>query len=157
MYVPDLIRIKRDGGELADEQLRDLVAGIADGTGTDAQVGARAMAIGLRGMTAAERIALTGAVRGSGDVLDWSDAGLPGPALDKHSTGGVGDKVSLLLAPVVAACGGAVPMISGRGLGHTGGTLDKLEAIPGYNTAPEPDRFRRAEERSVGKEGTRRT
>ena len=83
-------------------------------------------------------------MRDSGDVLDWSDAGLPGPALDKHSTGGVGDKVSLLLAPVVAACGGAVPMISGRGLGHTGGTLDKLEAIPGYDTAPDPDRFRGA-------------
>jgi thymidine phosphorylase len=144
MYVPDLIRIKRDGGELTEEQLRDLVTGIADGTVSDAQVGALAMAIVLRGMTAAERIALTGAMRDSGDVLDWSDAGLPGPALDKHSTGGVGDKVSLLLAPVVAACGGAVPMISGRGLGHTGGTLDKLEAIPGYDTAPEPDRFRGA-------------
>ena len=89
-------------------------------------------------MTAAERVALTGAMTRSGDVLDWSDAGLPGPALDKHSTGGVGDKVSLLLAPIVAACGGAVPMISGRGLGHTGGTLDKLESIPGYDTAPDP-------------------
>jgi thymidine phosphorylase len=144
MYVPDLIRVKRDGGELTEEQLRDLVTGIADGTVSDAQVGALAMAIVLRGMTAAERIALTGAMRDSGDVLDWSDAGLPGPALDKHSTGGVGDKVSLLLAPVVAACGGAVPMISGRGLGHTGGTLDKLEAIPGYDTAPDPDRFRGA-------------
>jgi thymidine phosphorylase len=102
------------------------------------------MAIVLNGMTAAERIALTGAMRDSGDVLDWSDAGLPGPALDKHSTGGVGDKVSLLLAPIVAACGGAVPMISGRGLGHTGGTLDKLESIPGYNTAPDPAELRRA-------------
>ena len=143
-YVPDLIRIKRDGGELSDEQLRELVQGIADGSVSDAQVGALAMAIVLRGMTPAERIALTGAMRDSGDVLDWSDAGLPGPALDKHSTGGVGDKVSLLLAPIVAACGGAVPMISGRGLGHTGGTLDKLEAIPGYDTAPDPDAFRRA-------------
>ncbi len=144
MYVPDLIRVKRDGGELTDGQLRDLVGGIADGTVSDAQVGALAMAIVLRGMTAAERIALTGAMRDSGDVLDWSHAGLSGPALDKHSTGGVGDKVSLLLAPIVAVCGGAVPMISGRGLGHTGGTLDKLEAIPGYDTAPDPDRFRRA-------------
>ena len=144
MYVPDLIRIKRDGGELSEDQIRALVTGIADGSVSDAQVGALAMAVVLRGMTAAERIALTGAMRDSGDVLDWSDAGLPGPALDKHSTGGVGDKVSLLLAPIVAACGGAVPMISGRGLGHTGGTLDKLESIPGYDTTPEPDAFRRA-------------
>ena len=143
-YVPDLIRIKRDGGELDEEQIRALVTGIADGGVSDAQVGALAMAIVLNGMTAAERIALTGAMRDSGDVLDWSDAGLPGPALDKHSTGGVGDKVSLLLAPIVAACGGAVPMISGRGLGHTGGTLDKLESIPGYDTTPEPDQLRRA-------------
>ena len=101
-YVPDLIRIKRDGGELDEEQVRSLVTGIADGSVSDAQVGALAMAIVLNGMTAAEGIALTGAMRDSGDVLDWSDAGLPGPALDKHSTGGVGDKVSLLLAPIVA-------------------------------------------------------
>ena len=144
MYVPDLIRIKRDGGELSADDIQELVTGIADGSVSDAQVGALAMAIVLNGMTGAERIALTGAMRDSGDVLDWSDADLPGPVLDKHSTGGVGDKVSLLLAPIVAACGGAVPMISGRGLGHTGGTLDKLESIPGYHTAPEPDRFRHA-------------
>jgi thymidine phosphorylase len=143
-YIPDLIRIKRDGGELDKDQVRELVAGIADGAVSDAQVGALAMAIVLNGMSREERITLTGAMRDSGDVLDWSDAGLPGPALDKHSTGGVGDKVSLLLAPIVAACGGAVPMISGRGLGHTGGTLDKLESIPGYNTTPEPDVFRMA-------------
>ncbi len=118
--------------------------GIADGSVSDAQVGALAMAVVLRGMSASERIALTGSMTRSGEVLDWSDAGLPGPALDKHSTGGVGDKVSLLLAPIVAACGGAVPMISGRGLGHTGGTLDKLESIPGYDTAPDPEAFRRA-------------
>jgi thymidine phosphorylase len=117
------------------------VRGIADETVSDAQVGAFAMAVVLRGMTPAERVALTTAMRDSGEVLRW-----PGdrPVLDKHSTGGVGDKVSLLLAPLVAACGGAVPMISGRGLGHTGGTLDKLEAIPGYNTAPEPHRLRAA-------------
>ena len=144
MYVPDLIRIKRDGGELSAEQIGALVTGIADGSVSDAQVGALAMAVVLRGMTAAERIALTGAMRDSGDVLDWSDAGLPGPALDKHSTGGVGDKVSLVLGPIVAACGGAVPMISGRGLGHTGGTLDKLESIPGYDTTPQPEAFRQA-------------
>ena len=136
VLVPELIRTKRDGGELGEEEIRFLVEGIADGSVSDAQVGALAMAVVLRGMNAAERVALTGAMTRSGEVLDWSDAGLPGPALDKHSTGGVGDKVSLLLAPIVA-CGGAVPMISGRGLGHTGGTLDKLESIPGYNTAPD--------------------
>ena len=144
MLVPELIRLKRDGGELSEEQIRFLVDGITDGSVTDAQVGALAMAIVLRGMTAAERVALTGAMTRSGEVLDWSGAGLSGPVLDKHSTGGVGDKVSLLLAPVVAACGGAVPMISGRGLGHTGGTLDKLESIPGYITTPDPGRLRRA-------------
>jgi thymidine phosphorylase len=144
MHVPELIRRKREGHELTEEEVHHLVRGIADGSVSDAQVGALAMAIVLRGMTRAERIALTAAKTRSGEVLDWSDAGLPGPALDKHSTGGVGDKVSLLLAPIVAACGGAVPMISGRGLGHTGGTLDKLEAIPGYDTAPEPAAFRRA-------------
>jgi thymidine phosphorylase len=144
MLVAELIRRKRDGGELSASEIEELVAGIADGSVTDAQVGALAMAIVWRGMTAAERVALTGAMTRSGDVLDWGDAGLPGPVLDKHSTGGVGDKVSLLLAPIVAACGGAVPMISGRGLGHTGGTLDKLEAIPGYDVAPEPERFRAA-------------
>jgi thymidine phosphorylase len=144
MLVPELIRVKRDGGELSEEQVAFLVDGITDGSVTDAQVGALAMAIVLRGMTAAERVALTGAMTRSGDVLDWADAGLGRPVLDKHSTGGVGDKVSLLLAPVVAACGGAVPMISGRGLGHTGGTLDKLESIPGYTTTPDPERFRAA-------------
>ena len=144
MYVPDLIRVKRDGGELSVDQIQELVSGIADGSVSDAQVGALAMAIVLNGMTGAERIVLTGAMRDSGDVLDWSDAGLSGPVLDKHSTGGVGDKASLLVAPIVAACGGAVPMISGRGLGHTGGTLDKLESIPGYDTTPDPERFRLA-------------
>jgi thymidine phosphorylase len=144
VLVPELIRTKRDGGELSEHEIGFLVEGISDGSVSDAQVGALAMAIVLRGMSASERVALTGAMTRSGEVLDWSDAGLPGPVLDKHSTGGVGDKVSLLLAPIVAACGGAVPMISGRGLGHTGGTLDKLEAIPGYDTAPEPEAFRRA-------------
>jgi thymidine phosphorylase len=111
---------------------------------SDAQVGALAMAIVLRGMTAAERVALTIAMRDSGDVLTWDGLQPARPVLDKHSTGGVGDKVSLLLAPMVAACGGVVPMISGRGLGHTGGTLDKLEAIRGYETAPAPERLRAA-------------
>jgi thymidine phosphorylase len=144
VHVAELIRRKRDGGELTDEELAFLVRGIADQSISDAQVGALAMAILLRGMSAEERISLTRHKTRSGDVIDWSDAGLPGPALDKHSTGGVGDKVSLLLAPIVAACGGAVPMISGRGLGHTGGTLDKLDAIPGYDSTPDLERFRQA-------------
>ena len=140
----ELIRRKRDGGELEGHEIEWLVRGITDGWVSDAQVGAFAMAVVLKGMTRDERVALTGAMMRSGEVLDWSDAGLPGPALDKHSTGGVGDKVSLLLGPMIAACGGAVPMISGRGLGHTGGTLDKLESIPGYLTTPAPERLRAA-------------
>ena len=144
MHVAELIRRKRDGGELTDEELGFLVRGIADGTLTDAQVGALAMAILIQGLTPEERIAFTHHKTHSGDVLDWSGVDLPGPALDKHSTGGVGDKVSLLLAPIVAACGGAVPMISGRGLGHTGGTLDKLDSIPGYDSTPDLERFRQA-------------
>jgi thymidine phosphorylase len=142
VLVAELIRRKRDGGELSDEEISSLVSGIADESVTDAQVGALAMAIVWRGMSAAERVALTGAMTRSGDVLDWSDAGLSGPVLDKHSTGGVGDKVSLLLAPILAACGAFVPMISGRGLGHTGGTLDKLESIPGYDVTPSVERLR---------------
>jgi thymidine phosphorylase len=144
MLTAELIRRKRDGGELSADEISSLVSGIADGSVTDAQVGALAMAIFWRGMSAAERVALTGAMTRSGDVLDWSSAGLQGPVLDKHSTGGVGDKVSLLLAPILAACGAAVPMISGRGLGHTGGTLDKLESIPGYDVFLSPDRLRAA-------------
>jgi len=130
----ELIRKKRDGGRLADDELGFLVRGIADGSLADAQVGAFAMAVWLNGLDDAETVALTLAMRDSGAVLAWD---LPGPVLDKHSTGGIGDKVSLVLAPLVAACGGFVPMISGRGLGHTGGTLDKLESIPGYQATPE--------------------
>jgi thymidine phosphorylase len=144
VLTAELIRRKRDGLELSAEEIASLVFGIADGSVTDAQVGALAMAIVWRGMSPAERVALTGAMTRSGDVLDWSDAGLSGPILDKHSTGGVGDKVSLLLAPILAACGAYVPMISGRGLGHTGGTLDKLESIPGYEVTPSIDRLRAA-------------
>lgn len=134
----ELLRRKRDGGTLSEEEIAWLVRGITDGSVSDAQVGALAMAIVINGMTAEERIALTGEMTRSGEVLTWD---LDRPVLDKHSTGGVGDKVSLLLAPIVAACGGAVPMISGRGLGHTGGTLDKLDSIPGYETAPDHERF----------------
>jgi thymidine phosphorylase len=143
MLTAELIRKKRDGGELTPEEITQLVGGITDGSVTDAQVGALAMAIVWRNMTRPELVALTGAMTRSGDVLHWSDAGLDGPVLDKHSTGGVGDKVSLLLAPILAACGAYVPMISGRGLGHTGGTLDKLEAIPGYEVTQETHHFRR--------------
>jgi thymidine phosphorylase len=136
----ELIRRKRDGGRLSDEEIAFIVQGIADGGLSDGQVAAFAMAVFFRDLDDAERIALTGAMTRSGTVLEWDD----GPVLDKHSTGGVGDKVSLLLAPIIAACGGKVPMISGRGLGHTGGTLDKLDSIPGYATAPDLELLRRA-------------
>jgi thymidine phosphorylase len=136
----ELIRDKRDGAPLGEEEIARLVAGIVDGSVSDGQVAAFAMAVYFRGMTRAECAWLTRAMARSGDVLDWADLG--GPILDKHSTGGVGDKVSLILAPLVAAAGGFVPMISGRGLGHTGGTLDKLASIPGYDTAPDVSRFR---------------
>ncbi len=136
----ELIERKRDGLELDADSIGHLVAGIVDGRLCDAQIGALAMAIVLRGMTAAETHALTRAMRDSGRHLTWPD--LPGPVLDKHSTGGVGDCVSLVLAPLIAACGGYVPMISGRGLGHTGGTLDKLAAIPGYRSHPGLDQMR---------------
>jgi thymidine phosphorylase len=134
----ELLRRKRDGRALTDDEIGWLVKGITDGSLSDAQVGALAMAIVINGMQPEERVALTGAMTRSGEVLRWD---LDRPVLDKHSTGGVGDKVSLLLAPIIAACGGAVPMISGRGLGHTGGTLDKLDAIPGYDTAPDRQRL----------------
>jgi thymidine phosphorylase len=136
----ELIRRTRDGQPLTDEEIAFLVAGITDGSLSDGQVAAWAMAVFMRDLTKPERVALTGAMTRSGSVLEWD---LDRPALDKHSTGGVGDKVSLILAPVLAACGAAVPMISGRGLGHTGGTLDKLDSIPGYDTAPDLDTLRR--------------
>jgi thymidine phosphorylase len=140
----ELIRLKRDGGLLSDREIATLVAGITDGSMSEGQVAALAMAIYFRGMTWEECAALTRAMARSGTVLDWSRDALGGPILDKHSTGGIGDTVSLILAPVVAACGGFVPMISGRGLGHTGGTLDKLESIPGYDATPDLPRFRAA-------------
>lgn len=129
----EIIRTKRDGGVHSEAELSALVQGIADQSWADSQVAAWAMAVLLRGLNPQERRGLTRAMAHSGRVLDWSQVpGLHGPILDKHSTGGVGDKVSLIVAPLVAACGGVVPMISGRGLGHTGGTLDKLEALPGF-------------------------
>lgn len=126
-------------GAAAPEDLRALARGIADGSVSDAQCGAFAMAVKLRGLSDAARTALTEGMRDSGDVLAWD---LTGPVVDKHSTGGVGDCISLPLAPALAACGVFVPMVSGRGLGHTGGTLDKLEAIPGYTVDQPEDRFR---------------
>jgi len=140
----ELIRRKRLGGTLTEEEIAALVAGIADGSLADGQIAAFAMAVCFQGMTHAECAALTRAMARSGTVLDWSTADLDGPVLDKHSTGGIGDKVSLILAPLIAACGGFVPMISGRGLGHTGGTLDKLGSIPGYDVMPDAERFRAA-------------
>ncbi len=136
MLPAEVIAIKRDGGALNEAQITHFVSGLVSGAWSDSQAAALAMAVLLRGMDGAETVALTRAMTCSGEVLNWAGAGLSGPVLDKHSTGGVGDKVSLMLAPIVAACGGVVPMISGRGLGHTGGTLDKLEALPGYTTDP---------------------
>ncbi|SMR82386.1 thymidine phosphorylase [Aliiroseovarius halocynthiae] len=135
MLISEVIRKKRDGQTLTHDDIAAMVAGIADGGASDAQVAAFAMAAWLKGLSPDETAALTLAMRDSGDVFQWSD--LPGPVVDKHSTGGVGDNVSLMLAPILAACGAYVPMISGRGLGHTGGTLDKMDAIPGYVSQPD--------------------
>lgn len=140
----ETIRTKRDGGTLAPDELSRIARGLADGSLSDAQAGAFAMAVWLRGMTFAECAAWTRAVRDSGETFDWRGESPPGPILDKHSTGGVGDLVSLALGPMLAACGAWVPMIVGRGLAHTGGTLDKLESIPGYQSRPAPERVRRA-------------
>jgi thymidine phosphorylase len=128
----ELLRRKRLGQVLTTAEIDDFAAGIADGRLDDAQVGAFAMAVCINGMDAAETTALTLAMRDSGQVLDWRAMGFDAPVLDKHSTGGIGDVVTLMLGPMLAACGACVPLLSGRGLGHTGGTLDKLEAIPGY-------------------------
>ncbi|HZI18733.1 MAG TPA: thymidine phosphorylase [Pyrinomonadaceae bacterium] len=140
MRPQDIIRKKRDGEELAPEEVASFVRGVVSGVWADYQASALLMAVYLNGMSAAEQQALTEQMLRSGETLDFS--GVSRPKADKHSTGGVGDKTSLVLAPLVAACGVAVPMISGRGLGHTGGTLDKLEAIPGYRVRLELSEFR---------------
>ena len=140
----EIIRRKRDGHALQEDEIRFFVEGLTRETVTDGQVAALAMAIFFRGASREECVALTLAMRDSGEVMTWRDEHLDGPVIDKHSTGGVGDLVSLVLGPLVAACGGFVPMISGRGLGHTGGTLDKLESIPGYNAMPSSRKFRKA-------------
>jgi len=144
MLAQEIIRHKRDGHALDRAQIDAFVSGLVDASWSEAQAAAMAMAMFLKGMNDAETVALTHAMTRSGEVLDWARAALPGPVLDKHSTGGVGDKVSLALAPIVAACGGFVPMISGRSLGHTGGTLDKLDSIPGYQTAVSTARLHEA-------------
>lgn len=139
MLPQEIIRHKRDGHDLSREEIAAFVAGVTDGAVSEAQAAAFAMAVFFRGMSRNETIGLTLAMRDSGSVLKWHD--IDRPIADKHSTGGVGDNVSLMLAPIAVACGLAVPMISGRGLGHTGGTLDKLQSIPGYDIAPDQERF----------------
>ena len=141
MFPQEIIRKKRNGQKLSSDEISFFIKGVTDGSIADSQTAALTMAIFLNGFDEKETISLTLSMRDSGDVLDWS--GLNGPAVDKHSSGGVGDKVSLMLAPMIAACGGYVPMISGRGLGHTGGTLDKFDSIPGYQTVPTNELFRK--------------
>ena len=140
MLTQEIIRKKRDGHSLSAEEIQFYIEGIANGSVNESHIAAFSMAVLFNGMNVEESFHLTNHMVKSGDTLNWED--LNGPVIDKHSTGGVGDKVSLMLAPIVAACGIYNPMISGRGLGHTGGTLDKLESIPGYNTTPDNDQFR---------------
>ena len=140
MLFKELILKKRLGKELTENEINWFISNLASNHLSEGQIAALAMAICLKGMTFEERVQLTLAMKNSGKTLSWN---LPGPIIDKHSTGGVGDTVSLILAPVLAACGAYVPMISGRGLGHTGGTLDKFDSIPGYNTSPNEALLRR--------------
>src|SRR4051794_13069217 len=143
MLPQEIIRKKRDGGRLSEAEIGFMIDGLTRNTISEGQVAAFAMAVFFRGLEMPERVALTVSMRNSGTVLDWKSLHLPGPVIDKHSTGGIGDKVSLMLAPILAACGGFNPMISGRGLGHTGGTLDKLDSIPGYRSQPDLETFRK--------------
>lgn len=140
MLPQEIIRKKRDGTPLTRDDVKDFISGLTNGTISEGQVAAFAMAVFFKGMSAEEAVGLTLAMRDSGTVLKWD---VPGPVVDKHSTGGIGDNISLMLAPMLAACGCYVPMISGRGLGHTGGTLDKLDSIPGYTTQPDLTLFRK--------------
>lgn len=144
MLPQEIIRKKRDRDALTQDEIESFVRGVTDKSVGEGQVASFCMAVLLNGMTGAERVNLTMAMARSGRTLDWSRENLSGPVLDKHSTGGIGDKVSLMLAPIVAACGGFVPMISGRGLGHTGGTLDKMDSIAGYKSQPDTELLRRA-------------
>ena len=142
MIPQEIIRKKRDRHSLTKEEITFFVQGLTDGSFSDPQIASMSMAIFSNGMSAEETVWMTNAMTQSGDTLDWQDVLDSDLVCDKHSTGGVGDKVSLALAPILAACGLFVPMISGRGLGHTGGTLDKFDSIPGYNTHPSIDTFR---------------
>lgn len=139
MLPQEIIRKKRDGKKLSDQEIKEFISGVPDQAVSEGQVASFCMATLLNGMEMDERVALTSAMAKSGTVLEWDSLDLPGPVLDKHSTGGIGDKVSLMLAPIIAACGGFNPMLSGRGLGHTGGTLDKMDSIPGYVSQPDLD------------------
>lgn len=142
MFLPqEIIRKKRDNLVLSAQEIQSFIQGITNNTVSEGQIAAFAMAVYFNDMTMDERVALTCAMRDSGMVMNWDHMNFGGPIVDKHSTGGVGDVTSLMLGPMVAACGGFVPMISGRGLGHTGGTLDKLESIPGYNITPNNNVF----------------
>ena len=143
MLTSDIIRSKRDGAALGAEAIREFVTGIARDSVSDAQIAAFCMAVYLNGMNSEETGLLTREMATSGRVLAWQPEALGGPVIDKHSTGGVGDKVSLALAPIAAACGCFVPMVSGRGLGHSGGTLDKMDCIPGYRSTPDLETLRR--------------
>lgn len=141
MLPQEVIRRKRNKQALSAEEIQFFIKGVTDGSIVDAQAAALTMAIFLNGMNTEETTILTQSMRDSGDVLKWTD--VDGPIVDKHSSGGVGDKISLMLAPMLAACGAYVPMISGRGLGHTGGTLDKFDSIPGYQTVPTNQLFKK--------------
>jgi len=141
MLAQEIIRKKRDGLDITEQEINFLIDGMLTGSVTESQISSFAMAVFFQGMKSNECLSLTKALQESGDTLSWQQLNLPGPVIDKHSTGGIGDKVSLMLAPMLAACGAYIPMISGRGLGHSGGTLDKMDSIPGYNTSPSIEQF----------------
>ena len=143
MIPQEIIRKKRDNQVLSNEEISEFVKGLTDGSFSESQIAAMSMAIFSNGMTPEETVLLTEAMTQSGDIIDWKDVVDSELVCDKHSTGGVGDKTSIILAPILAACGLYVPMISGRGLGHTGGTLDKFDSIPGYKTQPDLETFKK--------------
>ena len=143
MIPQEIIRKKRENQVLSNEEISEFVKGLTDGSFSESQIAAMSMAIFSNGMTPEETVLLTEAMTQSGDIIDWKDVVDSELVCDKHSTGGVGDKTSIILAPILAACGLYVPMISGRGLGHTGGTLDKFDSIPGYKTQPDLETFKK--------------